>query len=181
MDFSFQGHHPPSDLTAVASQSNALEDEDHWLANSGANIHITPDLDKLTIRQPYKGNEVVAVGNGSGLGISHTGSSSFPTSNSLLYLNDILHCPDATANLLSINKFCYDHNCVFELIATYFLIKDNLTGRILLQGVSKDGLYPIQLQHFTRNKVKTLTYHIGVKVPSSIWHNRLGHPSQSVL
>ena len=105
MDFLFQGRHPPSDLSAMASQSNALEDEDHWLAYSGANIHITPNLDNLTIQQPYKGNETVATGNVSGLGISHTSSSSFTSSNSLLNLNDILHCPDAAADLLLINKF----------------------------------------------------------------------------
>jgi hypothetical protein len=181
MDYAFQGHHPPSNLAAMVSQANAAQDEDHWLADSGANVHITPDLDKLIMQEPYNGNEIVAVGNGSGLGIFHIGSNSFPTSNSLLYLNDILHCLDADAKLLSINKFCCDNNCMFELTATSFLIKDNLTERILLQGASKDSLYLIQLQHFTRNKLRALTCHIGVKVSSSIWHNRLGHLSKPIL
>jgi hypothetical protein len=80
-------------------------------------------LENLTIQQPYKGNETMAVGNGSGLGICHTGSSSFQTSDStILYLNDILHCPDVATNLLSINKFCCDTDCQFILTTTYFLI-----------------------------------------------------------
>jgi hypothetical protein len=99
----------------------------------------------------------------------------------MLYLNDILHYPNVAANLLSINKFCCDNDCQFILTLTYFLIQDNLTRRILLQGPSKDGLYHIQLQHFIRNKVRSLLAHIGVKVPSLIWHNRLGHPSRPVL
>jgi hypothetical protein len=58
-----------------------------------------------------------------------------------------------------------------------YAFQDNVIGRILLQGPIKDGLYPIQLQHFTKNKVKALTAYIGVKVPSLIWHNQLRHPS----
>jgi hypothetical protein len=80
-------------------------------------------LENLTIQQPYKGNETVAVGNGSGLSICHIGSSSFQTSYStMLYLNGILRCLDAATNHLSINKFCCDNDCQFILIATYFLI-----------------------------------------------------------
>jgi hypothetical protein len=182
MDYAFQGHHPPSDLASMAAQTNSIQDEDNWLANSGANTHIMAGLENLTIQQSYKGNETVAIGNGSGLGKCHIGSSSFQTSDStMLYLNDILYCPVAAANLLFINKFCCDNDCQFILIATYFLIQDNLTGRILLQGQRKDGLYPIQLQHFTKNKVRALIAHIGVIVSSLIWHNKLGHPSQPML
>jgi hypothetical protein len=60
MDFSFQGRHPPSELAAMVSQSTALHEEDEWLADSGANNHLTADLNNLTLQQ-------VAVGNGSGL------------------------------------------------------------------------------------------------------------------
>jgi hypothetical protein len=85
----------------MVDQTNFVQDEDNWLADSGANTHITAGLENLTIQQPYKGNETVIVGNGSGLGICHIGSSSFQTSYStMFYLNDILHCPDAAANLL---------------------------------------------------------------------------------
>jgi hypothetical protein len=61
----------------MVSQSNNLQDEDEWLADRGANTHITNDLENLTLQQPYQGDKIVAVGNGSGLGIPHTGSSSF--------------------------------------------------------------------------------------------------------
>ena len=181
MDYAFQGRHPPSELAAMVSQSNNLQDEDEWLVDSGANTHITNDLENLTLQQPYQGDETVAVGNGSRLGISHTGSSSFLSSNQFLHLKNILHCSDAKTNLLSINKFCRDNDFHFKLIDTYFLIKDNLIGRILLQGANEDGLYPLRLQHFTRNKVRAFTARIGIKVSSSVWHNYLGHPSHQIL
>jgi hypothetical protein len=145
MDFSFQGRHPPNELAAMVSQSTALHEEDEWLADSGVNNHLTADLNNLLLQQPYQGTETMAVGNGSGIQIQNTGSSSFQTStsNSILHLNNILHCPEVLANLLSINKFCTDNNCHFKLTDTYFLVKDNQTGKILLQGPNRDGLYPM--------------------------------------
>jgi hypothetical protein len=41
--------------------------------------HITSDLDRLTIRERYMGDEQVQVGNGAGLQIMHTGHSSVNT------------------------------------------------------------------------------------------------------
>jgi len=142
MDFSFQGKCPPSELAVMVSQSTILHEEDKWLADSGANNHIIDDLSKLTLQQPYQGTETVAVGNGNGLQIQNIGSSSFqtPNSNSIVHLNNILHCPEVSANLLSINKFCKDNNCHFKLTDTYFLVKDNQTEEILLQGLCKDGV-----------------------------------------
>ena len=49
MNYSYQGRHPPQ-LEAMAAQSNALyDDEQEWLADSGANAHITDNLENLTI------------------------------------------------------------------------------------------------------------------------------------
>lgn len=78
---------------------------------------------------------MVGVGNGAGLTIQHSGSSivqsSLPNCPQLL-LKDVLHCPKASANLLSVNKFFIDNNCWFALIGSNFLVKDNLMGRVLL-------------------------------------------------
>jgi hypothetical protein len=49
MNYSYQGRHPPPQLAAMAAQTNALYDEDQeWLADSGANAHITNELENLT-------------------------------------------------------------------------------------------------------------------------------------
>jgi hypothetical protein len=86
------------------------------------------------------------VGNGGGLQIANTGSSLLSTYNNLFCLKNILHCPHASSNLLSIQKFCKDNHCYFIPTANYFLIKDMLTKEILLQGPSEAGLYPIYLK-----------------------------------
>jgi hypothetical protein len=182
MDYAYQGQHPPSELAAMVSQCNTLHDEDDWLADSVANNHDTAELENLTIQEPYQGTESVAVGNGNGLSILHTGSSTLHTPKSILHLKEILHCPEASANLLSINKFCRDNNCWFKLTDTYFLVKDNLTGEILLQGPSENGLYLVQLQSFIKNKREQgRVALLGVKTSSSVWHKRLGHPHDQIL
>jgi hypothetical protein len=99
MDFSYQGRHPPPQLAAMAAQTNATLDDQEWFADSGANAHITNNLENLTIQQPFEGNDTVEVGNGSGLTIDNAGSALIHTPKSDFHLNKILHCPNASANL----------------------------------------------------------------------------------
>jgi hypothetical protein len=58
-----------------ALSSNAALEDQQWCANSGANAHITADLENLHLQTPFNGPDKVAVGNGSGLQIQNTGSS----------------------------------------------------------------------------------------------------------
>lgn len=168
----------------VAHINTNLENQE-WLPDLGANAHITADACTLSNPQPFEGTETVGVGNGTSLKIKGIGSSLVVPTNSSnppkLLLKDILLCPSASANLLSINKFCIVSNCHFTLIASYFLVKDNMTGAVLLQGPSNNGLYPIPLQHPTKSKVKKFSAFLGVKTTNMVWHQRLGHPSTSVF
>jgi hypothetical protein len=128
------------------------------------------------------------------LQIANTGSSLITTPTSQFYLHKILHCPNASANLLSIQQFCKDNNCYFILTSTHFTIKDMQTKEILLQGPSEAGLYPIYLQQLQSNKVQSrapflssaafishFTAFLGVTASADIWHSRLGHPSGFAL
>jgi hypothetical protein len=184
MDYSYQGRHPPDQLAAMVAQLNEEFGAEKWLADSGANAHITPDAANIHEPQPYEGPDMVGVGNGTGLNIKKFGSSivqsSFPLHHHLV-LKDILHCPNASANLLSINKFCIDNNCWFALTGSNFTVNDNLTGRVLLQGPSENGLYPIPLHQKSLNKWKGFAAYVGVKTTNLVWHQRLGHPSSFVV
>lgn len=102
MDFSYQGRHPPPLLAAMAAQTNVAIDDQEWFADSVANAHITNNLENLNIQQPFKGNETVEVGNGSGLTIDNVGLALLHTPKSHFHLNKIIHCSNAFANLISI-------------------------------------------------------------------------------
>jgi hypothetical protein len=195
MDFAFQGRHPPAQLAAMAAYTPENPEVEHpWYLDSGANHHVTSELEKLTLQEPYQGTDSVTVGNGSGLQIANTGSSLISTPSSQFILHKVLHCPNASANLLSIQQFCRDNHCYFILTSTHFTIKDMQTKEILLHGPSEAGLYPIYLKQLQSNKVKTrasflssttflshFTAFLGVTAPLHIWHSRLGHPSHSAL
>ena len=88
-------------------------------------------LDNLNLQESFKSDEVVVVGNGTSLSISHIGSSVLYNSKSPFKhpfkLKTILHCPSAAANLLSIHKLCIDNKCWFILTNSHFVVKDNLT------------------------------------------------------
>jgi hypothetical protein len=155
-------------------------DEEPWYADSGANNHVTTTFDNLTLQEPFKGDDEVAIGNGTSLPISNTGSFILYHSKIPFKLNNILHCPTAAVNLLSIQKLCVDNKCWFILTDSYFFIKDNCTGQTLLQGLNKDGLYPILLSK-AANKSKRFTAYIGISTSSVIWHRRLGHPAPPII
>jgi len=184
MDFAYQGHHPPMQLTAMTAQANEELTSQEWLADSGANTHVTAESSNLTNSQPFDGSDTVGVGNGAGLPIQHIGSSLVHSPTSSLHkflLKNILHYPWASANLLSINKFCKDNKCWFALTDVDFTVNDNLTGTVLLHGPSESGLYPIKLNPSSLNKRSGFTALLGVKTNDMVWHQRLGHPSTSVF
>ena len=184
MDYSYQDRNPPTQLAAMVAHTNSQfpEDEQPWYADSGANQHITADLENLNISQePYQGNADVAVGNGSTLQIANIGSTSLTAHNSTFKLNHVLHCPNVPINLLSIQKFCADNNCLFELTASSFVVKDIRTGEALLHGHSRDGLYPIPLHQFPSPKTNGLTAYLGLQTSTHIWHHRLCHPAMPIV
>ncbi|KAF8393863.1 hypothetical protein HHK36_020061 [Tetracentron sinense] len=181
MDYAYQGRHPPTQLAAMVAHTNAEQEEETWFADSGANQHITANLEHLTLQQPYTGQENVAVGNGQGLSIAHTGTAIFHTPEAKLNLKCVLHCPQASTNLLSINHFCLDNNCFFILTGTHYFVKDMQTGATLLEGRSEGGLYPIHLQSMSINKSHALAAVVGIKAPVSVWHSRLGHASLPIV
>jgi hypothetical protein len=128
MDFAYQGCHPPSQLaTMAAATHSATEIEQPWYLDSGANHHITSEIENLTLQQPYQRIENVTMGNGGGLQIANTSFSLITTSNNHFCLNNILHFPHASSNLLSIQKFCKDNHCYFTLTTNCLLIKDMRT------------------------------------------------------
>lgn len=111
IDFAYRRHHPLSQLAAMAANTNTKLEEQTWLVYNGANQHITIDMENLVINEPYTGGEEITVRNEFGLSITHIGSSFLKTPTCTLAIKDVLRCPTASANLLSINKSCHDNIC----------------------------------------------------------------------
>lgn len=79
-DDSNQFEEPRVAAAALSSYNN----DTNWYAD-------TSDLDRLTVRERYKGGDQVQVANGARLSICHVGQSIVTSSPRLLLLNDVLH------------------------------------------------------------------------------------------
>jgi hypothetical protein len=151
--------------------------DSNWYSDSGAMDHITGELHKLTTQEKYKGRDRVHTADGNGMVISHTGYSKLHTPHSTLHLHDILYVPNASKNLLSVHKLCLNNNVFIEFHPWFFLIKDQVTRRILFRGPCHEGLYPLVPFSTGSSKPAFLT----IKPSSSTWHRRLRHPSSFVV
>jgi histone deacetylase 1/2 len=97
---------------------------------------------------PYYGQEQVMMGNGQGVSIQSLGHSKFASPNNPnvhLKLNELLHVPNISKNLLSVSKFAQDNNVIFEFHPYKCFVKSQDSKHVLLEGtVGTDGLYKFQ-------------------------------------
>ena len=101
--------------------------------------HVTHQTDKIQDLTENNGKNSLLVGNDEKLKIIASGS----TKLSNLNLHDVLYVPEITKNLLSISKLTADNNILVEFDANFCFVKDKLTGKALLKGKLKNGLYQL--------------------------------------
>ncbi|XP_019158437.1 PREDICTED: uncharacterized protein LOC109155159 [Ipomoea nil] len=128
---------PPQAHVAVSGEDGGTV-ADGWFPDTGATSHATPDATMMAHSDSYTGGDVLRVGNESGLDISSIGSASINSVSGSLALNDILHVPNLSVPLLSVNRFTTDNNVFFEFHRDFFVVKDCRTKTVLLKGSSMD-------------------------------------------
>ncbi|PHT75489.1 hypothetical protein T459_19011 [Capsicum annuum] len=162
-----------SNKVSVPPISNSAQtpSPQHWLMDSRTTHHVTPDLDNLGIHYEYQGPEEVTIGNDSKLPISHIGKSSVVVCDNKFNLDDILHVPTATQNLLSISSFAKSNQVSIEFFPGHFLTKDLVTKDIVHTGPSNDGLYSLP----TLNSSITASYTASLGFGMLVW---IIHPFQ---
>jgi hypothetical protein len=117
-----KNYNGPDKVANAASTSYNLNPA--WYTDSAATNHITGDLNKLTMRENYGGNNQVHAANGSGMTIKHVGYSAVSTPHRRILLKNVLHIPQATRNLASVHHLTADNDVFLELHPTFFLVKD---------------------------------------------------------
>lgn len=140
-DASFTG--APEQRSAAAA-TNSYGVDTNWYTDTGATDHITGDLEKLTMRDKYHGNDQVHTANGAGMRINQVGQSFVRTPKRNLVLNNVLYIPEASKSLASVHRLTSDNDAFIEFHPDYFLIKDQATKRTLLRGGCEGGLYPLK-------------------------------------
>jgi hypothetical protein len=164
--------------TDVATSTSHASDS-NWYFDLGAIDHITSELDKLTMHDRYHGGDQARAANGPGMHISSIDSSVIPTTSHNLHLHNALHhVPHANKHLVFVHRFNLDNHTFIELHPHCFLIKDQVTRKVLLRGPCRGRLYPIP-SHVPPSLQKYASAII--KLSSDHWHNRLGHPSLHIV
>ncbi|CAA0842158.1 Unknown protein, partial [Striga hermonthica] len=94
-------------MVNYGSQSSEGSQDMIWFPDSGATHHITNELNNLTLASEYGGNETIQTANGTGMLIAHSGKSMmkghFPYHSNAFLLNNLMHVPQITNNLLSVS------------------------------------------------------------------------------
>lgn len=153
-------------FVANLSVSSACDLVDTWVTDSGATTHMTSDPTLVKDARVYTGQEKVVIGDGTFLNITHIGHTTITLPKCTLKLNHVLLVPGLTKNLLSIPQLVFDNPCIIEFSYRGFLLK-TLTGLLL--------------HHIPRNLHNVYALSATTALSSSLWHSRLGHPSDYVL
>ena len=183
MNGAYEGRIPTKRLSAMASSSPITlnkQPNGTWLLDMGANAHITPEIQNLVNPKEYNGNDGVGgVGNDSGIPISHYGSNQLYTNACSFDLNNILHCPTASTNIISTHRFTLDNHCYLLIFPYFFLVKDLKTQKMFFRGRCENGLYPFP-SGSGKSNIQFSAF-VGVRVSVQKWHARLGHPANSTI
>ena len=151
-----------------------------WFMDSRVTHHFTPDISMIQNLAPFIGNEQVMVGNGKKIPISHYGNSLLFFSSSPLKLNNILHAPALSNKIISVSKLCADNTTFVEFYHDFFLVKDQVSKKVLLQGQLVNGLY--QVSAASKPPISSLSkVFLFSTQETNLWHHRLGHFSRCVL
>ena len=143
-------------------------------ADSGATTHILNNPGKVSKLKTYKGGDLLYVGNGDSLDITHIGEGDIYTENGKLKLKNVLIVPDIKKNLLSIGQLTQDNACNIIFSTNNFVVKD-LQGKVIVKGIKKGGLYALDER---KNEVFAAFTN---KASNAIWHQRLGHTHSNFL
>lgn len=121
------------------------------------------------------------------LEVKNTGYTTLSGNQHNLKLNNILHAPAVTKNLISVSRFIADNDVIIEFNSSGCFVKDKQTGTILLKGTQKDGLYEFENAKHHSPQVLTQDFNSNSSVflvsksIKKLWHLRLGHPYERVL
>jgi GAG-pre-integrase domain len=112
-----------------------------WIVDSGASKHMTPHSTMFKTYKPMSGKDKVQTADGSLCPIAGVGDI---TCTSELQLSSVLHVPNFTNNLLSVNQLVDDLNFVVSLSPTHVVLQEMNIGRVIGVGKRSEGLYRLK-------------------------------------
>ncbi|KAL6314221.1 hypothetical protein AAG906_011972 [Vitis piasezkii] len=98
-------------------------------------------------------------------------------------LKRVLHAPHLATNLVSVSQFYADNNTFVEFHHQFFLVKEQVTKKVLLKGHLERGLYKFSTSFSSSTDCLFSSFNNSSSSNSTteLWHSRLGHPAEDIL
>lgn len=88
--------------------------------------HLTSKMENLGLHSEYTGPEEVTLRDGKSIPISRIGSNIISVDSNKYKLDNILHGPASSSNLLSVLQFTNSNDVSVDLFPNFFIIKESL-------------------------------------------------------
>ncbi|GJU77809.1 ribonuclease H-like domain-containing protein [Tanacetum coccineum] len=148
-----------------------------WIVDSGANQYMSV-FAKFLVNVVDISNLGLTVGHPNGTQALITKIGDLKSNNNIT-LYDVLVVPEYTVNLLSVHKLSRDNKLFVDFDESNCNIHDLKVNKIMGNGRQFNGLYLFDVDKACKivsNNCISFCY-----VSKSLWHQRLGHPSNQVL
>ncbi|KAJ0519932.1 putative RNA-directed DNA polymerase [Helianthus annuus] len=155
------------------SSSAMFEFEYNWIVDSGANQHmVKSDKGMFDWVDVSDYNLKVSHPNGTNVKVCKIGKIKLVNN---VILEDVFYVPGYSVNLLSVFKLAKDNKIGVLFDENHYLLQDLRSKKVLVTGSQDNGLY------FVGKHGNSVNVCLNSVFKSSLWHSRLGHPSDQVL
>lgn len=153
--------------TAFSVKTRGKKRKDDWYIDSGSARNMTPFGDIVDEKAKSDINEVLTASDNN-LEVKCMGRVNLKISNNNVEVNDCLHVPDLSVNLLSVSSIVKNGNkVIFDASGCTIF---NANNAIVAQCNETDGVYKLRVSAVSRSMFSKVNHNNLVK-----WHRRLGH------
>ncbi|KAJ0535848.1 putative transcription factor interactor and regulator CCHC(Zn) family [Helianthus annuus] len=140
-----------------------------WIVDSGASQHmVNSDKDMFDIVDVSEFDLKVGHPNGTSVKVLKIGNIKLMNN---VVLKDVFYVQGYHVNLLSVHRLAKDNNISVVFNEKNCVLQDSKSKKILMTGSQDSGLY------FVGKNGNSVNVCYNSFVKSSLWHSRLGHPS----
>lgn len=150
-------------------------DKNRWYLDSGCSNHMSHDKSRLSSYKPENSGMKISVANGEKLRVQGRGNAEPQVGKEKLFLNNVLHVPDLSMNLISVSDLTKKNYCINFDKEGCTIQKQN---RPIARCKEVDGIYELKEN---KNCLVNLTLSKQNENISNIWHKRLAHLSENYM
>ena len=157
--------------TNVVSDKLSGKINKNVILDTGASHHMTGNVSLL---KNVCSTSPCSIGFADGSKTISTSMGVFHVSNHIT-LEDVLYVPSLDCTLISVSKLLKHSNCVGIFTDNFCVFQDRSSRTLIGTGEERDGVY------YLKDEAVVRVSKVALQCDTTLWHQRLGHPSFSML